>query len=294
MPIPSRPIAAALLAATPLLALAWMPEPPPAYGPPGYGYPGLPPAYGYPPMGPPGYPGAPPWAAGSEEPSPGPVGAPATTPEPQAPASVPETAAPAQGGRAEPGATVPDQAPPTEWPGGPGPQGMPYGGRYGSPSGPAYGSRWEGPRMMPGQLRITREVTDDAYLVHILVGEGKTEEVQVTPLGRSLAISRSTDAQTEEEQRFDDGRGYQRSYSFSRGAVSRRLGLPPDADLSGMTREAKDGTITLRIPRVAGRGWGPGYGPGQPGMPGERPQGATPGPFAAPTPEAPPAPAGQP
>ena len=151
----------------------------------------------------------------------------------------------------------------------------------------------ERPRVMHGQLRVTREVTEDAYLVRILVGDGKTDEVQVTPFGRSLAISRSADAQTLQEDSFDEGRGYQRSFSYSRGAVSRRLGLPPDADLSGMTREVSDGTITLRIPRTARRGWG-GYGPGQPRMPGEMRQGTGPSTMATPTPEAPPAAAAQP
>lgn len=288
MPIPSRPIAAALLAATPLLALAWMPEPPPAYGPPGYGYPGFPPPYGHPEMGPPGYPGTPPWAAGSERPGPGPQGGPATAPELQPPQAAPEAAGQGQTSGAQPGTPAPGRESPAARPGAPGPEGMPYG------YGPAYGSRVERPRVMPGQLRVTRELAGDAYLVHILVGDGKTEEVQVTPLGRSLAISRSADAQTEQEESFDDGRGYQRSYSFSRGAVSRRLSLPPDADLNGMTRETKEGTITLHIPRAAGRGWGPGYGPGQPGMPGAMPPGTGPSPMAAPTPEAPPAPAAQP
>jgi HSP20 family molecular chaperone IbpA len=147
---------------------------------------------------------------------------------------------------------------------------------------------------MPGQLRVTREVTEDAYLVRILVGDGKTDEIQVTPLGRSLAISRTADAQTLQEDTFDDGRGYQRSFSYSRGAESRRLGLPPDADLGSMTREVSNGTITLRIPRSARRGWGPGYGPGQPPMPGEMPQGTGPSMMPAPAPEAPPAPTTQP
>lgn len=149
--------------------------------------------------------------------------------------------------------------------------------------------RWaERPDLTPGQLRITREVTDQAYLVHILVGDGKTEDVQVTPRGRSVAISRRADAQTLQEENFDDGRGYQRTFSFSRGAVSRRIALPPDADLAAMTQEVKDGIITLRIPRSANRGWGPGYGVRETPMPGGMPQ----DPASTPVPT--PAPAGQP
>lgn len=291
MPIPSRLIAAALFAMPPALALAWMPEPPPGYGPPGYGYPGFPPPYAYPDMGPPpsqpwaGPEGAKPESAGS-----GLRGAPAPERGAQSPPAVPEAAEQGQPSAGAAGTSAPPQAAPPAEPAAPEGYGAPYGAPYGRP----FGSVGERPRVMPGQLRVTREMTEDAYLVRILVGDGKTDEVQITPLGRSLAISRSADTQTEQEERFDDGRGYQRSFSYSRGAASRRLGLPPDADLSGMTREVADGTITLRIPRTARRGWGQGYGPGQPPMPGAMPQGMGPAQMAPPTPEAPPAPAGQP
>jgi HSP20 family molecular chaperone IbpA len=133
-------------------------------------------------------------------------------------------------------------------------------------------------------------MADDAYLVHILVSDGKTDEVQVTPFGRSLAISRRANAEAVQEDTFDEGRGYRRSFSYSQGAVSRRIPLPPDADVTAMTREVKDGTITLRIPRSARRELGSGYGPGEGPMPmpGATPQGS--GPTAGPAP----APAGQP
>lgn len=254
MPIHCRAITAAILAATPLLALAWMPEPPPGFAPPGYGYPGPPPSYGYPELGPRGYPAAPPWAPGSRAPA----------PEAAQASPTPETAEQALPSAAASITTAPGGGPAARPPEGPGPGQVPPGAPHGYPDGPmpdtGFGER---PRVMPGQLRILREVTDDAYLVHIQVGDGKTDEVQVTPQGRSLAISRSTDAQTLQEDSFDEGRGYRRSFSFSRGALSRRVGLPPDANPAAMTREVKDGTITLRIPRSARRGW-EGYGPGVP------------------------------
>ena len=191
------------------------------YGAPGYGY-GYPPPYPFPPAGmmPPG---AAPWSQGpwGEQP--------------------PRRGGYPQGGdpgwlQSEPGGPM---APET---GAPGP------------------SRAPGavPAAMPGQLRIMRKVTDDAYLVRIMVGEGKTGEVQVTPMGRGLAISRTAEAETVQEDTFGDGRGYQRSFSFSRGSLSRRIGLPPDADLAHMTREESGGNIVLRIPRVPmGRGFPP-------------------------------------
>jgi len=101
-------------------------------------------------------------------------------------------------------------------------------------------------------------MTPDAYLVRILVSDGKTDEVQVTPKGRSLDISRSTDTRTEQEGSFDEGRGYQRSFSYSSGSIRQYVALPADADLGAMTRETKDGTVTLRIPRRASPEGGPG------------------------------------
>lgn len=294
MSMPSRLIAAALVTLPASLALAWMPEPPPGYGPPGYGHPGFPPPYAYPGMGPGMGPemGPPSGQAWTPPEATGPSLQGSAPPEPgvQPPSPEPGTAAQTQPESGEPQAAPPSQ------PRGPEPYGTPYGAPHGgTPHGLPYGgSMGERPRVMHGQLRVTREVTEDAYLVRILVGDGKTDEIQVTPLGRSLAISRSADAQTLQEDSFDEGRGYQRSFSYSRGAVSRRLGLPPDADLSGMSREVSDGTITLRIPRTARRGWGPGYGPGQPPLPGEMRQGTGPSTMATPTPEAPPAPAGRP
>lgn len=284
MPIQIRPVAAALVALTPVVALAWTPEPPPGYGPPNVGYPGFPPAYGYPEMGPP----AAPWGARRGTAPAGHEAGPQGTPAPglTTPPSGSETAVQAPPSGAEAGGSPPS-------PRGPNGEPVPFGAPYGYPYGPPPFSRWgDRPGAMPGQLRVTREVTDDAYVVHILVSDGKTEEVQVTPLGRSLAISRSADSETVQEDSFDEGRGYQRSFSFSRGAVSRRIPLPMDADLANMTREAKDGTITLRIPRSARQGWGPGYRPGEGPLPGVAPRGSglTTGPTTGPAPT----PAGQP
>ena len=198
------------------------------YGAPGYGY-GYPPRYPFPPAGmvPPG---PAPWSQGpwGEQP--------------------PRRGGYPQGGgpgwlEPEPGGPMAPEA------GAPGPSRTP---------GAA-------PTAKPGQLRLMREVTDDAYLVRIVVGDGKTGDVQVTPMGRGLAISRTAEAETVQEDTFGDGRGYQRSFSFSRGSLSRRIGLPPDADLAHMTREESGGNIVLRIPRVPiGRGFPPNPGDAQP------------------------------
>jgi len=226
MPSRSHLAAAALVAMTPTLASAWTPDSPPGYGQ-GYGYGGFPPPYSYPGGRPQaGYPWGQQWW------NPGAMGPPDRGP-----------AAGAQG----------DQA------GRPAPDGSRYGAPYGYGYSYSYGPGGE--RTQVG-LRVTREMTDDAYLVHVLVSDGKTDEVQVSPRGRSLDISRSTDARTEQEDTFDDGHGYQRSFSYATGSVRQYVALPADADLAAMTRETKDGTITLRIPRRAHPDRGPGFGSG--------------------------------
>lgn len=255
MPILNRAITAALLASTPLLANAWMPGPPPGLTLPGFGYPEPPPPYGHPGMGPPGYRGALPWASRFRGPDSAPPGAQTPALEAGQSPMAPEAAGQVQPDAGVSGTPTPREGPAVTPPGALGPERIPADPPYGHPYGPmppvGFGER---PGMMPGRLRVQREVTDDAYLVHIQVRDGKTDDVQVTPLGRSLAISRSTDTQTLQEEDLDEGRGYRRSFSFSRGATSRRLGLPPDANPAAMTREEKDGTITLRIPRNAWRG----------------------------------------
>jgi hypothetical protein len=141
----------------------------------------------------------------------------------------------------------------------------------------------------PGRIQITRDATPDAYLIRIGIGDGRPEDVQITPAGRGLIIGINTSAQTEQEDRFNDGRGYRRSFSYSRGSMSRRLPLPRDADLGAMTREVAAGAILLRIPRTARWDYGPyqegpaGAGAGQgattQGTPGGTPQpGWTPAP----------------
>jgi HSP20 family molecular chaperone IbpA len=108
-------------------------------------------------------------------------------------------------------------------------------------------------------LRIMREATADAYLVHIGIGNAKPDEVQINLAGRNLIIAMHSDARTLQEDTMPDGRGYRRSYSVAQGSMSRRLALPPDADAARMTKSVSDGTILLNIPRRAitgfQRGW---------------------------------------
>jgi hypothetical protein len=104
-------------------------------------------------------------------------------------------------------------------------------------------------------MRLSREVTEAGYVLRITVGEGQTQGVQVSPLsgprGQGLAIANTSEAQVMQEDTLADGRGYQRSFSFSRGSMNRRIPVPPDADLTKMSREDLTDTVVITIPRRA-------------------------------------------
>ena len=111
-------------------------------------------------------------------------------------------------------------------------------------------------RGMPGRsggaLRLNQSVTAEGYVLEIPLEGMKAEEIQVDVQGRSLRISRDTSTKTSREDSFDDGRGYQRSYSFSSGRTSRRLPLPPDADGAALQRQDSADQVRILIPRRQG------------------------------------------
>jgi HSP20 family molecular chaperone IbpA len=100
-------------------------------------------------------------------------------------------------------------------------------------------------------MQINRRTTDDAYVIDIELRNLRPDEVQVQAQGRWLSIGRDTSAEEVRQEQFDDGRGYMRSFSYSTGSTSRRMGLPPDADPAGMQREERENGLTIRIPRKA-------------------------------------------
>jgi hypothetical protein len=111
-------------------------------------------------------------------------------------------------------------------------------------------------RAVESGLRITPDATADAYLIRIAVDVGTPEDIRVAPYGNGLAISRTTESRTERTQRSGERADYRHSVHVARTSTKRRLPLPADADLAGMTRELADGAVLLRIPRR-----GPGSGP---------------------------------
>ena len=100
-------------------------------------------------------------------------------------------------------------------------------------------------------MRLTRQHDDDAYTLDIQLNGLDPAQVRVLPLGYALAIIATQSAQTEREERFADGRGFRRSYSWSSGHSTKRLPVPPDGDLSAMRREDGDDMIHIVIPRTA-------------------------------------------
>lgn len=142
----------------------------------------------------------------------------------------------------------------------PAPPGFTGPGGYGFPSPPDFPvpPGMSAPeRGMPGRpggpLRFNQSVTAEGYVLEIPLEGMKAEEIQVDVEGRALRISRDTSAKTTREDSFDEGRGYQRSYSFSSGRTSRRISLPPDADGAAMQRQDSADQVRILIPRRQGR-----------------------------------------
>ena len=139
-----------------------------------------------------------------------------------------------------------------------------YPGAYGPPVPPPDGfesapwpSQGAAERMAPRErpawprLSLSRRVTDDAYLIEIRLANIQPDQVEIRPAGRGLLITHNAMVRFTQSEPLPGGDGYQSRYSISRDTSGRRVGLPPDADPAGMTREVEDGRILIRVPRVA-------------------------------------------
>ena len=219
---PAVVLIAALGVAMSPLAAAWTPY---GYGPYGSGqYPGYPEAPTYPQT-----------EAGAYEPAPPP---PAYPPSPYG--SRMDRPYQANAPQVDVGAPPAGQAP---WA-----QGYPgAGARSGGPWEPRdSGGRGFGP---PSGFRLQREVSEDAYTLTIELNGMGPEEIQARAQGQWIILSRERTEQQVQNDSFDDGRGYRRSFSYSSGTASRRLSVPGDGDLSAMSREDGEDSVRIRIPR---------------------------------------------
>lgn len=122
---------------------------------------------------------------------------------------------------------------------------------FGPADAPVNGAAHFSPRPHPGQIRMRQDRTEDQYLL-ILDLEGlPPEHVEVRPFGRSLMVRVHVDARARRSESFDDGRGYRESYRISTGSRTRRLPVPPDADLAGLERVDSEQQVRVMIPRTA-------------------------------------------
>jgi hypothetical protein len=124
---------------------------------------------------------------------------------------------------------------------------------YGSQPFPPWGYGYAPSREQvfgpPARFRISRQTSDDAYNLTIGLDGIAPDEVQVRAQGHWILISRQRSEQQIQKDSFDDGRGYRRSFSYSSGTTSRRLSVPPDGDLSAMSRDDGESSIRISIPR---------------------------------------------
>lgn len=117
-----------------------------------------------------------------------------------------------------------------------------------------------GHRWSTGQVRMTQERTEDAYILIIDLNGLAPDDVQVRPFGQTvfgqtLLVRMRRDARTRRSETFDDGRGYRESYRVSSGSSTRRLPVPPDGDVFGLTREDSAEQVRILIPRRQVPGW---------------------------------------
>lgn len=119
----------------------------------------------------------------------------------------------------------------------------------------AYGRMAPPERPAWPRLSLSRRATDDAYLIEIQLQNIQPDQVEIRPAGRGLVITHSATVRFGQSDALPGGEGYQSRYSISRDTSGRRVGLPQDADLAGMTREVEEGRILIRVPRVANDAW---------------------------------------
>jgi hypothetical protein len=180
------------------------------------------------------------------------TGGPSPSQPPAAPGqegSPPSTATPPYPGQEAP------YPPDYPYPGFGGPGFEPYGPGFGSqppgypPFGPPPGFGGFERRGPAGPGGISRQATEDAYILEIPLEGMKPEDIQVSTQGRWISISRGQTAQQTRQETFDQGRGYVRSFSYSTGSGARRLTLPRDADPEAMSREDGEDAVRILIPR---------------------------------------------
>ncbi|MBK5941374.1 Hsp20/alpha crystallin family protein [Halochromatium roseum] len=112
-----------------------------------------------------------------------------------------------------------------------------------------------GHRWSTGQVRMTQERTEEAYILIIDLNGLAPDNVQVRPFGQNVLVRTRRDAHTRRSETFDDGRGYRESYRVSTGSSTRRLPVPPDGDVLGLTREDGAEQVRVLIPRRQMPGW---------------------------------------
>ena len=95
-------------------------------------------------------------------------------------------------------------------------------------------------------FRITREVTQNAYILKIRSDTLSNESVQIIPRPHRIIITRKHTS----GRRYHGDRGAYR-YTRQWGSASQNIPLPRDANINRMRRTDEDGVITLTIPRGA-------------------------------------------
>jgi HSP20 family molecular chaperone IbpA len=131
----------------------------------------------------------------------------------------------------------------------------PYGYKQVQWSGPSWAhpnqglGGWQAPPQFQ-RMRVERSADQDNYYVTILVAGMEPQSLSVTVEGdRWLAIRTEDSRESTYQNTAENGSAYYRSYSYSSGSNSRRISLPPDADVAALQREDGEGQVQVTIPR---------------------------------------------
>jgi hypothetical protein len=159
------------------------------------------------------------------------------------------------------------------FPGGYGPPG--FGEYPGAYSGPGYsgypGQAWGGPGYSGrssyqgvGGIQVRSGSTPEGYHIWVIPGRGiKPEDILVDLDRGSLLLRTAQGGGTETSQHYPTP-GYSYSYRSGYRHFQRRVSLPRDVDINGMSIKSENGVLSIFLPRIAGpvTGGGPG-GSGQ-------------------------------
>lgn len=105
----------------------------------------------------------------------------------------------------------------------------------------------------PSQFQVSRAATDDAYTLTLKLNGIDPQEVQIRTQGHWLILDRTHSVQHTQDKDLPEDRGFMRSFSYSSSTSNLRYAIPCDGDPGAMSREDREDSIHISIPRHSGK-----------------------------------------